>query len=897
MIRRILPIFALSLLVGLTGCDSGKQPAKQQAPADVASAPVPLGPLPHDVVPTRYSLTLTIDPRHAGFRGHDEISVDVKKPLRVIYLHGLDLKVENAIVRMANGTSVKADYAQVDPSGVARLTLADRIPAGEATLVFDYTAPFNPSLAGLYKVEHSGIDYAFTQFEATDARRMFPSFDEPGFKTPFAVVVNAPKNDTVIANTPVQSRNATGGGMNHWVFRETKKLPTYLLALAVGPFDVVDGGTIPADKYRKEPIHLRGITAKGQGNQIRYALSWTPKLVMALERYFHIRYPFEKLDIIAVPDFSAGAMENAGAITFRERYLLMGPHAPLSQRLGSISVQAHELTHQWFGDLVTPQWWDDIWLNEAFANWMEAKASAAVMPKGEFQRETTNNGLAVMPVDELSSARRIHNPVKGPGDIANIFDGITYDKGAAVLAMFEHYVGAAQWQKGIEAYLNKFARGNATAKQFIQTIADVTHHPEIVAAFQSFIDQTGIPDLSVNLRCGDHASLSVLQTMYAQIGRMVPDRQWSVPICVSGPGIASQCRIVGRTADLDLGKTCPAYVFPNADGKGYYRFAYDAKGWSSLIKAAPHLNPAEQHVLFANLDAALRADQAKAGDLFAATRAMAPSAQWDLIRAMTGTFHAMRVTLLDGKALAAYHRFIRTAFGPRLKAVGLRPKRNEAPAVTLERAALVKLLVEEGRDPQTLAALTDAAEIYIASGEKSLGGLSPDLTQEALRAAIMTKGTAFGEPLMQAYQTSKDEYFHSSVLYAIAGSDDPAFLNSVFDMMLTPKIHIGDIRYYYAFMSGEPTARVALWSWFQAHYVALTARVGDEEIPRSIGMFSHVCDAGTRKEMVDFFQPKVATIPGLKRRLAMAEEQIDRCMAFKDAKGKELRAALIEVGK
>lgn len=897
MLRRILPIFALGLLVGLTGCDSGKAPPKQAKPADTASAPVPLGPLPRTVVPTRYSLTLTIDPRQSGFRGHDEISVDVKKPVGEIYLHGLDLKVDNVIVRLANGTTVKADYKQVDPSGVARLTLAGRIPAGQATLVFDYTAPFNPSLAGLYKIEHSGIDYAFTQFEATDARRMFPSFDEPGFKTPFAVVVNAPKNDTVIANTPVQSKNATGGGMNHWVFRDTKKLPTYLLALAVGPFDVVDGGVIPADKYRKEPIHLRGITAKGQGAQIKYALSWTPKLVRALEGYFHIRYPFQKLDIIAVPDFSAGAMENAGAITYRERYILMGPHAPLSQRLDGISVQAHELTHQWFGDLVTPEWWDDIWLNESFANWMEAKASAAVMPKGEFGRETLNNGLGVMSVDELPSARRIHNPVKGPGDIANIFDGITYDKGAAVLSMFEHYVGEAAWQKGIQVYLNKFAGGNATAKQFIQTIADVTHHPEIVAAFQSYIDQTGIPDLSVALRCGDHASLSVVQSMYAQIGRMVPDRQWGVPMCVSGPGIKSQCRIVGRTADFDLGKTCPAHVFPNADGKGYYRFTYDAKGWQSLIKAARTLNPAEQRTLFANVDAALHAGQAAPSDLFEATRAMAPTAQWDLVNAVTDGFHALRIHLLEAKDLPAYRRFIRAAFAPRLKAIGLRPKRHEAPAVTLERAALVRLLVEEGRDPETLAALTRAAEIYIASGEKSLNGLSPDLAEEAMRAAILTKGADFGRPLMQAYETSKNDYFHRSVLYAVAGSDDPAFLDSVFDMMLTPKIHIGDIRYFYAYMGAEPAARTALWAWYKKNYDALHKRVSDEEIPRSINMFSDVCDGDTRKDMEDFFQPKVAAIPGLKRPLALAEEHIDRCIAFRDAKGKAVRTALAEAGK
>jgi alanyl aminopeptidase len=856
-----------------------------------------LGPLPPTVIPARYRLALTIDPRAARFRGHDEISVAITKPAKTLYLHGLDLNVTRVFARLPDGATVKATYRQVDPSGVVRLDFARRLPIGKATLVFDYNAPFNPSLAGLYRVRHGGLDYAFTQFEATDARRMFPSFDEPGFKTPFDVIVNAPKADVVVANTPMASKNATGGGMIHWVFRRTAPLPTYLLALAVGPFDVVDGGTIPADKYRKRPIALRGVTAKGQGEQMRYALSLTPKVVMALEHYFHIGYPFRKLDMIAVPDFSAGAMENAGAITFRERYLLMGPKAPLGQRLASLDVQAHEITHQWFGDLVTPKWWDDIWLNESFANWMEAKAAAAVMPKGEFGRETLRGGLDVMDSDELASARRIHNPVRGPDDVVNIFDGITYDKGAAVLFMFEHYVGEAAWQKGIHAYLLKYAHRNATAREFIQTIARVTHHPEIVAAFDSYINQAGVPDLSVALKCNGMTSLSVTQAMYAQIGRTVPHRQWSVPMCVSGPDMKGQCRIVRDKAKLMLGGTCPAYVMPNAQGRGYYRFTYDAEGWSALIKAAPAMSPADQLTLFANLDAALHADRATPADLLAFVRAVAPNAQWDLIGAIADMFHGWRDHLLAAKDIPAYERLLRGTFAPRLRAIGLDTKPGEEPAVTLVRVVLVQLLVEEAHDPQTLAALTKAADAYLASGGKRLDGISPDLVQEAMRAAVIEKGRAFGRKVMEAYKTSKDDYFHRAALYAIAGADDAKLLDSVFGMALTPQIHIGDIRYFYSYMGAEPAARAALWHWLQAHYDVLLKRVTAEEMPRAAGLFTHACDAHLRDEAEAFFRPKEKTVPGLKRRLDLARERIDRCIAFKDAETKAVRAALLETVK
>jgi alanyl aminopeptidase len=380
--------------------------------------------------------------------------------------------------------------------------------------------------------------------------------------------------------------------------------------------------------------------------------------------------------------------------------------------------------------------------------------------------------------------------------------------------------------------------------------------------------------------------------MYAQIGRMVPDRQWQVPVCVGGPGIAPHCRIVGRTADVALGSACPAYVLPNALGKGYYRFAYDARGWQAMIKASPAIDPADQRVLFGNIDAALHADQAEAGDLFGVTEAMAPNAQWDLVNAVAATYHLLRVRQLGPKDEAAYEEFIRKNFVPRLTALGLMHKPNEDPAAELERGALVKLLVEEGRDPDTLERLTKAAQIYLASGEKSLGGLSTDLATEAMRAAILSKGTEFGVPLMAAYQASNDDYFHRAVLYAIAGSSDSKFLDSVFDMALTPKIHAGDIRYFYEYMAEEPAARTALWDWFRTHYAALLKRVSAEEIPRAPSLFNEACDPDTRKSLEDFFRPQVATVPGLARSLDLAEERIDRCIAFRDAKAKDVRDAL-----
>ena len=333
------------------------------------------------------------------------------------------------------------------------------------------------------------------------------------------------------------------------------------------------------------------------------------------------------------------------------------------------------------------------------------------------------------------------------------------------------------------------------------------------------------------------------------------------------------------------------------EGKGYYRFTYDAKGWTALIKAAPAMSPADQLALFANLDAALHADRAAPADLFAFVRAVAPSAQWDLIGIIANTFHGFRDHLLAAKDIPVYQRFLRKTFAPRLRAVGLNTEPGEEPAVTLARAALVQLLVEEARDPQTLAALTKAAEAYLAPAAKRLDGISPDLVGTAMRAAVIEKGTTFGRRLVEAYRASDDGNFHREAVYALAGSTDTTFLDGVFDMALTPQMRIGDIRYFYYYMAMEPVARAALWRWLQANYDALLKRVTAEEMPRAAGLFTHVCDAHLRDKAEGFFRPKEKTVPGLKRRLDLARERIDRCIAFKDAKAKAVRAALLDTVK
>jgi len=900
MSRPFAVLASLAFVLVVASCGKNGQ-GQNSAPGEAAwqqaaaqAGPVPMAALPRTVVPVQYRLAFTIDPTKPRFTGHDEIDVKFAAPSRAIYLDGLDLHVQRVAVRLASGKTIAARYAQVHDSGISRLLFADVVPVGAATLIFDYDAPFGQSLSGLYKVADGGDEYAFTQFESTDARRAFPSFDEPGFKTPFSVTVTAPAADKVIANTRVTTDSSAGNGMTKTVFEPTNPLPTYLIALAVGPLDIVDGGDIPANpnSHRTQPIHLRGITTKGKGDQIRFALTFTPKIILNLESYFGIAYPFQKLDILAVPDFAAGAMENAGAVTFRERLLLLNANSPLDQQRATLSVQAHELTHQWFGDLVTPHWWDDIWLNESFANWMESKVSAAIEPDWSFDRERLDSGIRVMDVDELASARQIHQPVNGPDDIENSFDGITYDKGSAVLNMFESYLGPDVFNRGIHAYLTKFARGNATAYDFVGTIAQTTNHPEIIEAFNSFINQAGIPDLQTTLQCATSAaSVGVAQSMYVPLGRTAPQRSWKVPMCLATSTGAKTCKLIDAgSTTVSLGAVCPAYVLPNAEGKGYYRFTMDEKGWAALIQAAPTLSPADQLALFANVDAALHAGQASAADLFAVTAATAPNAQWDLIAAIRDSLHNLRQKILANEDLASYQAFLRTHFAPGLAAIGYAQSPSENPAVTLARPQLAQLLVEEARDPATITALSNAGAAYLTTPGATAGTLAPDLLKEALRAGMLSGDATFGDKLIAAFQASHDEYFRSSALYGMAGSEDPAFLAKM--LALTGQMRTGELRYVYQYMEAEPVARAQFWSWFKSNYAALLARLSPMGMGRAPGILANACDSAARADVEAFFRPKVPQLSGTQRTLALAEEQIDRCIAFKSARGAEVESAI-----
>ena len=500
----------------------------------------PAGRLPAGATPLAYRVDLTIVPERERFSGHVEIDVRLPAPTKSLYLHGRGLAMRSAVV-VQGSRRIAATYAEVDPLGTAQLTLAEPAAAGPVTLRFDYDAAFGEGPAGLYRAKVGDDWYVWSQFQAIEARAAFPSFDEPGFKTPFAVRVTTAPGLMVVANAPETGAPVAAADLVTHSFAPTPPLPTYLVAFAVGPFASVSG-VAPPNAVRKTPLPLRIVATKTQAAKLAYALAETPRIVELLERYFGTPFPFPKLDQIASPLMN-GAMENAGADIYGDWLLLLDSNAPVNQKQVFGMVVAHELSHQWFGDLVTPAWWDDLWLNESFANWMGFRIGAEWRPELNIASNAAVDALSSMDVDALLVGRPIRQPITTNGEIDSAFDGITYGKGGQVIAMIADYLGDERFRDGVRLHLARRPYGTATASDFFAALADSAKDQRVSQAMQGFVNQQGVPVVDL-VRSGSGYAATVSRYSAAPSAAASPNR-WAIPICVRR-GETRSCTLVDR---------------------------------------------------------------------------------------------------------------------------------------------------------------------------------------------------------------------------------------------------------------------------------------------------------------------------------------------------------------
>ena len=888
------------LVMGLAGCDNPpEQPAPPESAISESASPatteIPTGRLPEGITPVHYRLHLTIDPRESNFSGRAEIDVAVDEPTNAMWIHGDEIEMDSASAKIPSGEEIQLSWTQVSDIGVVRLEAARPLPAGKATLVFDYTAPFNTNLEGLYRVDASdGNAYAYTQFESTSARLAFPSFDEPGFKVPFDIEMTVPTGFTGITNTPLESERDLGNGTTHLRFARSKPMPTYLVAFAVGPFDVVEWQPVSTSPLRDTPIPLRGITTSGKGAQIRFALENTEKIVLGLEDYFGTAYPYAKLDIIAVPDFSAGAMENVGAITYREQLLLLDESAPVYRKRAYFGTHTHELAHQWFGNLVTPVWWDDIWLNESFATWNAAAVLHRLFPDENYRDSMSARGSGVMELDSLASARQIREPVLRHEDIGAAFDGITYQKGGAVLTMFESFIGEDNFREGVRKYMEKHAWGNTTADDFIDAIAEANPQVEgddLRRAFRSFIEQPGLPIISAELHCGEEAiELELSQKRYLPLGSTgSADQTWSVPACVSmtvDGEPEERCFLVNEPNQrVNLGiESCPEYILPNARGASYYRWSLPPEGWQNLLAVLDSLTTPEQISVVSSLRAALNAGEMSMDDFFTAMPAIAAADNWRVATAALPDVFKIRDFVIAEQDRGSIQAQLLDWYGPRLDE--LQAMEELTPDQIQFKSRLREILALDARDEMLREEFRNAAIAWSGyDGDETIqaDAVDPNDLDTALIVAVEEIGSPFVALLWQHFLKSTDMSRRQSLLVAMAASSDPEVSRTMLDRVLSPDLKDNEIYYVLFTQSFRPQTRDGFWQWLQADMDGVLDRIPTWRkggVPRLVGSF---CSEDAAAEIEAVFDPFIHDLESGPRSLANAAERIRLCSAFADA--------------
>ncbi|GAK34724.1 aminopeptidase M1 [alpha proteobacterium Q-1] len=902
IMRTFYTTMALMGLGALAACGNGGETGSgTNTEAGKAVDAIPAGQLGMAVVPEHYRLNLTILPEEERFSGRVGIDVTINQPSSVIFLHGNDLTVED--VWLTTGEQrIEASYEQVDATGIARLDLDQVPPLGAATLHFVYDAPFNGALEGLYKVNDGGDAYAFTQFEATSARLAFPSFDEPVFKTPFDIKVTAKADDVVITATPQTAVTDPENGLVTRSFATTPPLPTYLIAFAVGPLDVVDFGDLPPNDVRDRPLPLRGVATKGKGDQLGYALENTQPIVDALESYFNVAFPYPKLDIIAVPDFAAGAMENVGAITYREQLLLLGDGTTVSeaQKRRYASVHSHELAHQWFGNLVTPKWWDDIWLNESFATWMGNKAVDMAFPGGGYATATFRGALGVMGADSLSTARQIREPILSNHDIATAFDGITYRKGGGVLAMFEAWLGEDAFREGVRLHMQRFAHDVADVNDFLSSLADGSGRPDVVDAFRSFLFQPGVPIVRAELSCADGANptVSLSQQRYFPIGSEGDrNRTWQVPVCMAfgaeGGERTRICTLLStEQADLDLPTDqCPAWLMPNDQGSGYYRMALSDEGWSALFENFNQLSDREAQALLSSLSAAYRSDDATTETLVEAFPVLAAASNREVATQPLGDLALMKERLAGTEAAkAGIAALVQQLYSERLASLGLEAKAGEDGDASLLRTSLVGALALLAEDDAVRAALVSRVENYLAAEDLDPAAIDSGLVGTALTVAVADKDLPFAQNLLDRALASRDATFRQRALSALASASDDAVASLMRGIIGDPRLRDNEATMIAFTQSGEPAQREAIWAWVQSNMDVLLPRIPTWRKGAIVNMGAGFCSTERANEVDAFFQNKVEDLEGGPRELAQTLERIRLCAALLAEKGPEVDA-------
>jgi len=844
--------------------------------------------LPEGARPENYKLKFTPDLDKAKFEGDETITLRVLKSTSEITLNAVDIDFHDVTIT-SGGATQKATVTPQKEKEMVVLSVEKPLAAGTATVHITYTGILNDEMRGLYLgKDDKGRKYAATQFEATDARRAFPSFDEPYYKATFDITAVADKDQVAISNYKIVS-DTPGPGDKHTVkFATTAKMSAYLAALVVGQFEYVEGSV--------DGIPIRVYSTPGKKEMGKFALDAAEYIVGYYNKYFGIKYPYGKLDLIGLPDFSAGAMENVGCITFREVILL------IDEKEGSVdlkktiaSVTAHEIAHMWFGDLVTMKWWDDVWLNEGFATWMSSKPVQKWKPEWNFDLDDVSGTGGTLNVDSLANTRPIHQAAETPAQIQELFDGIAYGKAASVLRMLEAYLGEETFRVGINAYLKEHQYGNATADDFWDAQAKVSHKP-VDKIMPTWVKQPGAPIINVKAQCTGNSTNVTLEQQRYFVDRAkfeaVNDQLWQIPLCLKGSASsAAKCELMTKKEETFTLPGCSTWVLTNAGATGYYRTGYQPDAVRALAKdAETKLSPAERIALQNDIWASVRVGREPVGDYLAFAQGLQTDRNRAVLEDVLGRLNYIGQYVVSDSDRDAYRMWLRQYLTPPMKEVGYEPKPGEADEQRTLRARLFNALGYDARDPETLEQarkIADKALTDPASVDHEIAGV-------ALSLAALNGDAAFYDRVMAALKNPKSPEEYYGYLFTLPQFGDPKLLQRTLDFALSPDVRSQDALGVVTSVMGNPAGEQLAWDFVRQHWPEIEKAGGPFASAQVVGATSVFCDTASRDQVTEFFTAhKVAAA---ERTYKQSIERINNCVDLKSQQETKLASWLGQHG-
>lgn len=854
--------------------------------AAVFAAPAPPTlRLPETAAPREYKASLILDPAKQDFSGKITIYLDIRQITDTVWLNGIGLEVSKAVLRRAGSTTP----AKVLPGGTDFIgfNFPSPLQPGPAELDIEYTGRVRQQdSSALFHMEDNGNNYLFTQFESTDARGAFPCFDEPSYKVPWQLTLDVPASQAAISNTSPASERRDGD-RKVIAFNKTKPLPSYLVALAVGPLEFVDAG-----KAGRNHIPVRIVTPKGHADEAKYAAEITAPIIDRLEEYFGIPFPYDKSDQVAIPvTFGFGAMENAGMVTYSQTIILAKPGRDTETRRRSYATTAaHELAHQWFGDLVTTSWWNDIWLNEGFATWMEQKLIRDWKPEWKTVIDDVDAKLYAEREDSLVSARKVRQEIVTKDDISNAFDGITYQKGAAVISMFESYLGAEEFRRGVRSYLNRYAFRNASAPEFLDAISTASGK-NINRAFSTFLNQAGVPLISASLDCNAASPvLRLSQERYTPLGSkdISANQTWKVPVCIRYAASGSEqnaCEILDQPAgEIKLkGSGCPAWVQANDKARGYYRVNYTPELLRSLTKGdvTARLSAAERVDFMGNADALVDAGKLPLNHSLQLVETFHADPNLHVVESALGLALQPRAHLVPDSLLPNYQRFLRKNFDALARELSWKPSPSEEDARKLLRPVIVRAIATTGADEE----LAEQASVLTTRWFSDRSAVDPSVTAAVLGTAAYYGDKQLAHRMIDELKQTKDRLERNRIIAALRSFRDRDALETIMQSVLSGAIPFIEGGGLMNAGQSEEATRTLGFEFMQAHFDEIAKKRptggGFDAGARFPSVGASFCEASQRNQLAAFFEPRVSQFTGAPRALAQVLEQIDVCIAAK----------------